>query len=77
MNDNDEEIKSVCLEDFVRGGTSRFVCVFTHGDCPRGNILSVDGRECASFQPCHWKRKRYTPQYDAQFFGVGQKKSKV
>jgi hypothetical protein len=62
-------MKTVHLTDFVRGGTSRYVCTLTHGKCPRNAMASVDGRECAAESiPCDWKRKRYSPEFDAECF---------
>jgi hypothetical protein len=62
-------MKTVHLTDFVRGGTSRYVCTLTHGKCPRNAMASIDGRECAAESiPCDWKRKRYSPEFDAECF---------
>jgi hypothetical protein len=62
-------MKTVHVTDFVRGGTSRYVCTLTHGKCPRNAMASIDGRECAAESiPCDWKRKRYSPEFDVQCF---------
>lgn len=67
-------MKTVSVLDFVRGGTSRYVCTFTHDKCPKNAMASVDGRECqAESLDCMWKRKRYCPEFDAKVFPAGFK----